>query len=177
MHNVSAWFDPAGLDAGSQAVPSNQEPVPNWPAGITLMVSVLALTRLMLDMVGDREPLLFCLPASILATSAAAAFHAHRHRLGDRGRWVIGSVAGFSALLWLQLSFLMFHSPIHISSAVKEAWPRLHLGMAFEVVVRTLGRLAVVGMGLFVLAVLCLGLINRNRAAACHHDGRDEHAG
>ena len=69
----------------------------------------------------------------------------------------------------------MFQSPRHISRAVKESWPYLHLGIEFEVV-RALGRLSVIGMGLFVLVVLCSGLIDRNRAAAGHDGGRDKNA-
>ena len=176
-HNASVWFDARRPDAGSQTVPSNQELVPNWATGIILWYCAGPDAA---DAGHGRRSraAFFCLPASILAISAAAIFHAHRHRLGDRGRLVIGSVAGFSALLWLQLSFLMFQSPIHISRArSEEAWPRLTSpAFEFEVGARAPGRLAVLGMGLFVLAVLCLGLINRNQTAACHHDGRDEHA-
>ena len=60
------------------------------------MVTVLALTRVLLDMVGDRDPLFYCLPASVLAILAAAIFDVHHRRFGDLGRLVIGSVAGFS---------------------------------------------------------------------------------
>ncbi len=66
--------------------------------------------------------------------------------------------------MWLWGSFLMFQWPAHISVAVRQSWPGRHLGLEFELM-RGLGRLSIAGMVLFVLAVLCLGLINANSSS------------
>ncbi len=71
-----------------------EELIPNWPIGMVLAVTVLALTRVFLDLVGDREPLLFCIPASMLAISACAIFGRYGRRLGDHGRLTTGAVMG-----------------------------------------------------------------------------------
>jgi Flp pilus assembly protein TadD len=123
----------------------------NWVAGIVLGLAVLSSTRLLLDLVGDLSPLGFCLPAGVLTLlGVAASDHC-------RGRWrlMFACASGFLGLLWLELSALMFISPRQITATVQAAWPRLELGPPFHFV-RVVGLLSVMGMLLFLIAVLLL---------------------
>lgn len=130
---------------------SERAPSMNWTTGLLLWLAVHASTRLLLDRVGDRSPMSFCLPAGTLVMITLMAFH----RLGGKMRLVVGCAAGFLGLMWLELSALMFISPRRISGSVMAAWPQLHLGAWFDLL-RVVGLASVVGMSLFLIAAFSI---------------------